>query len=150
MSLGAAFVISRPLVPREQWKRNRVRFRQRLAAALRSGSVPKIVSAPALHFPRPPTADRSGFLIHPHLHLKQSPITKTIRYVIIEEYGYGKNARKLLAAFEKSDLVTIREYRHRERFSARIYDINCWTLRCQAERILIEKLRECKAGKAAN
>jgi hypothetical protein len=31
------------------------------AAALRSGSVPKIVSAPALHFLRPPTTDRSWF-----------------------------------------------------------------------------------------
>jgi hypothetical protein len=28
---------------------------------LRSGSVPKIVSAPALHFSRPPPADRSRF-----------------------------------------------------------------------------------------
>jgi hypothetical protein len=137
ISLGPAFVISRPLVPREQWKRSRARFRQRLAAALRSGSVPKIVSAPALHFPRPPTADRSGFLIHPHLHLKQSPITKTIRYESIEGYAYGKNARKSLAAFEKSDLVTIREYRHREKCSAGFYDIYCWMLRRQAERILI-------------
>jgi hypothetical protein len=32
-----------------------------LAAAFRPGSVPKIVSAPALHLLRPPTADRSGF-----------------------------------------------------------------------------------------
>jgi hypothetical protein len=32
-----------------------------LAAALRSGFVPKIVTAPALHFLRSPTADRSGF-----------------------------------------------------------------------------------------
>jgi hypothetical protein len=64
MSLRPAFVISRPLVPwAEDWKRSRVRFRRRLAAALRSGSVPKIVAAPALHFLRPPTADRSGLQI---------------------------------------------------------------------------------------
>jgi hypothetical protein len=61
MSLRPAFVISHPLVPIFKWERSRARFRQRLAAALRSGSVPKIVSAPALHFLRPPTANRSGF-----------------------------------------------------------------------------------------
>jgi hypothetical protein len=60
MSLRPAFVISHPLVPIFKWERSRARFRQRLAAAFRSGSVPA-VSAPALHFLRPPTADRSGF-----------------------------------------------------------------------------------------
>jgi hypothetical protein len=60
MSLRPAFVISRPLVPfAECSKRRCVRFRQRLAAALRSGSVPA-VSPPSLHFFRPPTADRSA------------------------------------------------------------------------------------------
>jgi hypothetical protein len=45
-----------------------------LAAALRSGSTPKIVAAPALHLLRPPTADRSGFQksIFRHLGIAQS------------------------------------------------------------------------------
>jgi hypothetical protein len=78
-----------------------------------------------------------------------TPITKTIRRVTVEIYGYGKRARKLVAAFEKGDLVTIREHRRHAKFSARIYDIYCWMLRCQADRIRMEKLRERKASKAA-
>ncbi len=78
-----------------------------------------------------------------------TPITKTIRRVTIETYGYGRRARKLVAAFERGDLVTIREHRRRAKFSARIYDIYCWMLRCQADKIRMEKLRERKAMKAA-
>ncbi len=78
-----------------------------------------------------------------------TPITKSIRRVTIETYGYGKNARRLVAAFEKGDLVTIREHRRRAKFTARIYDIYCWMLRCHADRIRMEKLRERKAAKAA-
>ena len=78
-----------------------------------------------------------------------TPITKTIRRVTIETYGYGRRARKLVAAFERGDLVTIREHRRRAKFSARIYDIYCWMLRCQADKIRMEKLRERKAAKAA-
>ena len=32
-----------------------------------------------------------------------TPITKTIRRVMVETYGYGKRARKLVAAFERRD-----------------------------------------------
>lgn len=78
-----------------------------------------------------------------------TPITKSIRRVTIETYGYGKNARRLVAAFEKGDLVTIREHRRRAKFTARVYDIYCWMLRCHADRIRMEKLRERKAAKAA-
>lgn len=77
-----------------------------------------------------------------------TPITKTTRRVTIEKYGYGRNARKFVAAFEKGDLVTIHEHRRREKFSARIYDIYGWMLRCQADRISMEKLRQRKAAKA--
>ena len=77
-----------------------------------------------------------------------TPLHKTIRRVTIETYGYGRRARKLVAAFEKGDLATIREHRRRVKFSARIYDIYCWMLRCQADRIRMEKLRQRKAAKA--
>ena len=75
-------------------------------------------------------------------------LTKTVRRVTLETYGYGMNARKLVAAFEKGDLVTIHEHRRRAKFSARIYDIYCWMLHCQANRIRMEKLRQRKAAKA--
>ena len=75
-------------------------------------------------------------------------LTKTVRRVTLETYGYGRNARKLVAAFEKGDLITIREHRRRTRFSARICDVYWWLLRCQADRIRMEKLRERKARKA--
>ena len=76
-------------------------------------------------------------------------LTKTVRRMTVETYGYGKNARKLVAAFEKGDLFTIREYRRRARFSARIGDVYWWMLRCQADKVRMEKLRGRKACKAA-
>jgi hypothetical protein len=76
-------------------------------------------------------------------------LTKTIRRVTIENYGYGRNARKLVAAFEKGDLITIREYRRRTTDTARIYDVLCWMKRSKANKIHMEKLRERKAAKAA-
>lgn len=76
-------------------------------------------------------------------------LTKTIRRVTIEKYGYGRNARKLVAAFEKGDLITIREHRRRTTDTARIYDVLCWMKRSKAAKIHMEKLRERKAAKAA-
>ena len=76
-------------------------------------------------------------------------LTKTIRRVTIEKYGYGRNARKLVAAFEKGDLITIREHRRRITDTARIYDVLCWMKRSKAAKIHMEKLRERKAAKAA-
>ena len=76
-------------------------------------------------------------------------LTKTIRRVTIEKYGYGRNARKLVAAFEKGDLITIREHRRRTTDIARIYDVLCWMKRSKAAKIHMEKLRERKAAKAA-
>ena len=45
--------------------------------------------------------------------------------------------------------MSIREHRRRAKFSARIYDIYCWMLRCHADTIRLEKLRARKAAKAA-
>lgn len=76
-------------------------------------------------------------------------LTKTVRRVTLEKYGYGQNARKLVAAFERGDLITIREHRRRVKLSARIYDVYCWILRCRADKIRMEKLRQRKAAQAA-
>ena len=76
-------------------------------------------------------------------------ITKTVRRVTVEKYGYGQNARKLVAMFERGDLISIREHRRRAKFSARIYDVYCWILRSHADKIRMEKLRQRKAAKAA-
>ena len=50
-------------------------------------------------------------------------LTKTIQRVTIETYGYGKRARKLVAAFERGDLISIREFGCRTKDTARIYDV---------------------------
>jgi hypothetical protein len=76
-------------------------------------------------------------------------LTKTIRRVTVETYGYGRSARKLVAALEKGDLITIHEYRRRVKFSVRICDFYWWLLRCQADKVRMEKLRRRKAAKAA-
>ena len=73
-----------------------------------------------------------------------TPITKTIRRVTIETYGYGKRARKLVAAFERGDLISIREFGCRTQDAVRIYDVLWWMKRSKADKIRMEKLRERK------
>jgi hypothetical protein len=76
-------------------------------------------------------------------------ITKTVRRVTQDAYGYGRNARKLVVAFEQGDLITIREQGRRIKHTARLYDVLWWMLRCQADKARMEKLRQRKAKKAA-
>jgi hypothetical protein len=42
-----------------------------------------------------------------------TPLNKTVQRVTLETYGYGKQARKLVAALERGDLITIREHGRR-------------------------------------
>jgi len=76
-------------------------------------------------------------------------LTKTIRRVTVETYGYGKRARKLVVAFERGDLISIREFGCRTKDIARIYDVLWWMKRSKADKVRMEKLRERKAAKAA-
>ena len=76
-------------------------------------------------------------------------LNKTVRRVTVETYGYGKRARKLVAAFERGDLISIREFGCRTKDTARIYDVLWWMKRSKAGKIRMEKLRERKAAKAA-
>ncbi|MGH7953594.1 MAG: hypothetical protein ACREFE_16990 [Limisphaerales bacterium] len=78
-----------------------------------------------------------------------TPIKKTIQRVTLETYGYGKRARKLVAAFEQGDLISIREFGCRTKDTARIYDVLWWMKRSKAAKIQMEKLRERKTAKAA-
>jgi hypothetical protein len=78
-----------------------------------------------------------------------TPIAKTIRRVTVETYGYGKRARKLVVAFERGDLISIREFGCRTKDTARIYDVLWWMKRSKADKIRMEKLRERKTAKAA-
>ena len=70
-----------------------------------------------------------------------TPLNKTVRRVTVDEYGYGRNRRKLVVALEKGDLITLREHGCRTRHTAR--------LRCEADKVRMEKLRERKHHKAA-
>jgi hypothetical protein len=79
-----------------------------------------------------------------------TPLTKTIRRVTLETYGYGKQARKLVVALERGDLISIREHGRQTKDTARIYDILWWMKRSKAMKIQMEKLRERKAAKAAH
>ena len=78
-----------------------------------------------------------------------TPLTKTVRRVTLETYGYGRNARKLVVAFERGDLITIREHGRRTTDTARLIDVWWWMKRSQAAKVQMEKLRERKAAKAA-
>ena len=78
-----------------------------------------------------------------------TPLTKTVRRVTLETYGYGRNARKLVAALEKGDLISIREHGRRTKDTTRIYDVLWWIKRTKAMKIQMEKLRQRKAAKAA-
>lgn len=76
-------------------------------------------------------------------------LTKTVRRVTREAYGYGRNARRLVVSLENGDLISIREYGRRTSHTARLYDVLWWMLRCQADKARMEKLRERKARKVA-
>ncbi|MGP8200807.1 MAG: hypothetical protein ACLQU4_15030 [Limisphaerales bacterium] len=78
-----------------------------------------------------------------------TPLNKTVRRVTLETYGYGRNARKLVVAFERGDLITIREQGRRAKHTARLVDVRWWMLRSQADKAMMEKLRQRKAKKAA-
>ena len=78
-----------------------------------------------------------------------TPLSKTVRRVTVDEYGYGRNRRKLVVALEKGDLITLREQRRRTRHTARLFDVYLWLLRCEADKVRMEKLRERKHQKAA-
>jgi hypothetical protein len=78
-----------------------------------------------------------------------TPLTKPVRRVTLETYGYGKQSRKLVVALEKGDLISIREHGRRTKDTARIYDVLWWMKRSKATKIQMEKLRERKAAKAA-
>ena len=78
-----------------------------------------------------------------------TPLTKTVRRVTLETYGYGKQARKLVVSFERGDLISIRELGRRTKDTARLYDVLWWMKRSKAAKIQMEKLRVRKAVKAA-
>ena len=78
-----------------------------------------------------------------------TPLTKTVRRLTQETYGYGRNARKLVVALEEGDLISIREYGRRSKDTARIYDVLWWMKRSKVMKIQMEKLRQRKAAKAA-
>ena len=50
----------------------------------------------------------------------------------LEIYGYGRNARKLVVAFERGDIISIRELGRRTKDTARIYDVLWWRKRSKA------------------
>jgi hypothetical protein len=78
-----------------------------------------------------------------------TPLTKTVRRVTLETYGYGRNARKLVVALEKGDLISIREHGRRSKDTARIYDVLRWMKRSKVMKIQMGKFRQRKAAKAA-
>jgi hypothetical protein len=78
-----------------------------------------------------------------------TPLKKTVQRVTLETYGYGRNARKLVVAFERGDLISIRELGRRTKDTARIYDVLWWMKRSKADKARMEKLRTRKAAKAA-
>ena len=78
-----------------------------------------------------------------------TPLTKTVRRVTVDKYGYGCNRRKLVVALEKGDLITLREQGCRTRHTARLWDVYWWILSYEADKVRMEKLRERKHHKAA-
>ena len=78
-----------------------------------------------------------------------TPLNKTVRRLTLDEYGYGRNRRKLVVALEKGDLIMLREHGCRTRHTALLWDIYWWMLRCEADKVRMEKLRERKARQAA-
>jgi hypothetical protein len=73
---------------------------------------------------------------------------KIVRRVTREEYGYGHKKRKLVVKVEPTDLITIKEFKSRRQYSARVWDVYVWMVRCAADKAHMEKLRLRKQKKA--
>src|SRR6266568_7802151 len=117
------------------------RIRRRINAALPTGNA-SLAGACSHDCRRRWTAKTNRF----HA---MTPLYKAIRRVTVDEYGYGRRRRKLVVALEKGDLITIRELGRRTKHTARLYDVLWWLLRCEADKVRMEKLRDRKSRKAA-
>jgi hypothetical protein len=73
---------------------------------------------------------------------------KIVRRVTREEYGHSHKKRKLVVKLEPTDLITIKEFKSRRPYSARIWDVYVWMIRCAADKAHMEKLRLRKQKKA--
>src|SRR5919109_3535838 len=62
-----------------------------------------------------------------------TPLNKTVRRVTVQEYGYGRNCRKLVVALERGDLITLRQQGCRTHHTARLWDVYWWILRREAD-----------------
>jgi len=78
-----------------------------------------------------------------------TPLNKTVQRVTVNEFGYGRNRRKLVVALEKGDLIRLREHGCRTRHTAGLCDIYWWMLPCEPDKVRMEKLPERKHHKAA-
>ena len=76
-------------------------------------------------------------------------LTKIVRRVTADKYGYGRKARHLVVALERGDLIATHEFKRRTVYPARLWDVYWWMLRCQADKIRMERLRQLKTRKAA-
>src|SRR6266536_2217477 len=112
-----------------------------------SGVCPKVIFTPL--------TQRRVFRVSRAFHTQadrpraMTPLNKTVRRLTVDEYGYGRNRRKLVVALEQGDLISVREQGRRMRHTARLYDVYWWILRCEADKARLEKLRERNERKAA-
>jgi hypothetical protein len=76
-----------------------------------------------------------------------TPLTETLRRVTAEKYGHGRQARKLVVAFERGDLIAIHELRRRTVYRARLSDGYWWMLRCQTDKLRMERCVKSRPAK---
>jgi hypothetical protein len=79
-----------------------------------------------------------------------TPITKTVQRVTLETYGYGKGTRKLVVAFERGDLISIREFGCRTKDVARIHDVLWWMKRSKARENSHGEIARAQGGESGS
>jgi hypothetical protein len=73
---------------------------------------------------------------------------KNLRRITREEYGFTHRKRKIVLSLASPDLITVREFKSRQSYSVRVWDLFVWRVRCEAEKAHMEKLRLKKQKKA--
>jgi hypothetical protein len=81
---------------------------------------------------------------------RSPPRRDSLRKVTTERYGYcaERRRKRLVVTLEQGDIIRIREQHRRENYTARLWDVYVWLIRCTANARQLERARQRKAAKA--
>jgi hypothetical protein len=81
---------------------------------------------------------------------RSPPRRDMVRRVTAERYGYcaERRRKRLVVTLEPGDIIRIREQNRRENYTARLWDVYVWMIRCAANVKQLERARRRKTVRA--